>query len=51
MRVRAYFGGNANNGSNAGVATLNLNNDTSNQNNNIGLRCASDVKVTYLSAR
>lgn len=35
-------GGNWNNGSNAGAFTLNLNNDTGSQNNNIGFRCASD---------
>jgi len=33
-------GGNWNNEANAGAFTLNLNNDVSNQNNNIGLRCA-----------
>jgi len=35
-------GGNWNNTSNAGVFALNLNNAPSNQNNNIGFRCASD---------
>jgi len=35
-------GGNWNNTSNAGAFALNLNNNTSNQNNNIGFRCASD---------
>lgn len=35
-------GGNWNNGSNAGVFALNLNNSPGNQNNNIGFRCASD---------
>jgi len=34
--------GNWNNGANAGVFTLNLNNTPGNQNNNIGFRCASD---------
>lgn len=33
-------GGNWNNGSNAGVFALNLNNAPSNSNNNIGFRCA-----------
>jgi len=33
-------GGNWNNEANAGAFTLNLNWDTTNQNNNVGLRCA-----------
>jgi formylglycine-generating enzyme required for sulfatase activity len=33
-------GGNWNNGTNAGVFTLNLNNAPSNTNTNIGFRCA-----------
>jgi hypothetical protein len=33
-------GGNWNNGGNAGVETLNLNNTPGNTNNNIGFRCA-----------
>lgn len=37
MRV-AYRGGNWNNGSNAGLAALNLNNARSNVNTNIGFR-------------
>lgn len=36
----ALFGGNWNNGSNAGVFNVNLNNARSNSNNNIGLRPA-----------
>lgn len=36
-------GGNWNNGSNAGPATLNLNNPRSNSNSNIGFRSASDI--------
>jgi len=32
-------GGNANNGANAGVFSMNLNNDPSNSNRNIGFRC------------
>jgi uncharacterized protein (DUF885 family) len=32
MRIRAYFGGNANNGSNAGVFYWNLNNTPTNAN-------------------
>jgi len=35
-------GGNWNNGANAGVFNLNLNNAPENRNNNIGFRCASD---------
>jgi len=35
-------GGNWNETTNAGAFTLNLNNNTGNQNNNIGFRCASD---------
>jgi hypothetical protein len=35
-------GANWNNTSNAGVFALNLNNTPTNQNNNIGFRCASD---------
>ncbi|MFW5988632.1 MAG: hypothetical protein ACOCPQ_00220 [Desulfosudaceae bacterium] len=34
-------GGNWNNGSNAGLAALNLNNERSNSNSNIGVRPAS----------
>ncbi|MCD9504519.1 hypothetical protein GLP37_20360 [Photobacterium phosphoreum] len=34
-------GGNWNNGSNCGLAALNLNNERSNRNNNIGFRPAS----------
>lgn len=38
---RAFIrGGNWNNGSNAGVLTLNLNNSASNSNTNIGFRVA-----------
>jgi hypothetical protein len=33
-------GGNFNNGTNAGVFTVNANNDPSNSNNDIGFRCA-----------
>lgn len=36
-------GGNWNETTNAGAFTLNLNNNTGNQNNNIGFRCASDT--------
>lgn len=40
---RAFIrGGNWNNGSNAGVLTLNLNNSPSNTNSNIGFRVARD---------
>ena len=37
-------GGNWNNGANAGAFSVNLNNGVGNQNNNIGFRCASDIK-------
>lgn len=36
-------GGNWNNTSNTGAFTMNLNNTPGNTNNNIGLRCASDI--------
>ena len=39
-----YRGGNWNNGSQAGVFALNLNNARSNSNNNIGFRAASPVR-------
>lgn len=44
MRV-AYRGGNWNSGSNAGLATLNLNNARSNVNTNIGFRARFRVSM------
>jgi len=40
MRVKSEGGGNWNNAGNAGVFALNLNNDRSNANSNIGFRLA-----------
>lgn len=44
MRV-AYRGGNWNNGTNAGLAALNLNNARSNTNTNIGFRARFRVSM------
>ena len=41
--VQAYYGGNWNNGANAGLGALNLNNPASNANSNIGARPAKDI--------
>jgi len=40
VALRSLRGGNWNNGGNAGLGALNLNNDRSNANSNIGLRLA-----------
>jgi len=39
------FGGNWNNGSNAGLWNLNCNNDASNSNTNIGARLAKEIII------
>lgn len=41
--VRACYGGSRNNGANAGLGALNLNNPASNANSNIGARLANDT--------
>ena len=48
-----YFirGANANNGSNAGVFTLNLNNTSANQNRNIGFRCTRESNLNYFTIK
>ena len=43
LRAIAYHGGNWSNGSKAGLFYLNLNNEASNSNTNIGGRLASDI--------
>lgn len=46
-----YNGGNWDNGSNAGLFNLNLNNDASNANTNIGSRLASNMARSRFSLR
>jgi len=51
VRVIVYNGGNWNNGANAGLFNLNLNNDASNANTNIGSRLASNTAGRRFSLR
>ena len=50
-RARALFrGGNANNGSNAGLGYVNVNNVVGNANTNIGGRLSACDKTLYINA-